>query len=141
MKYVKFLIAFFFLAATHLAFADLNDEDSGVYVILKRDGTSGDLFYRISKGLSGWQAEGRSSKDEWQSISCEQGCQYLSSSQVSIESWFPPDWRANNEIGCINNKANAFCRFSAKGEPGKGGYVMIALVTEVPTPMFFKRLR
>ena len=126
---------------SNTAHADLVDGDAGVYVILKRDGTEGDLFYRLSKSRNEWHAEGKTSKGEWENISCDQGCQYSSSSQTDIESWFPPDWRANNEIACVSNKANAFCRFSVKGEPDKTGHVMIALVTGKPIPMFFKRVR
>lgn len=141
MKFAKILIALFVLASSFFVHADLLDNDAGVYVILKPDRTPSDLLYRLSKSVTGWQAEGKQSNGEWKTISCEQGCQFSSSSETDIAVWFPPDWRANTDIACIRNEANAFCRFSAKGEPEKVGYVMIALVSETPIPVFLRRMR
>lgn len=119
---------------------EILDTDTGTYVLLGRDRTPTDMFYRLSKSYGKWTMEGKKPGSSWQSISCAKECDYRKTSDIEINTYFPSDWRANTDIACIQNTAQAFCRFSQKINPTKVGYVVIALVTGKPIPMFIKRV-
>ncbi|MDP1983350.1 MAG: hypothetical protein Q8K23_12440 [Sulfuritalea sp.] len=139
MKNFFFLLGltFFSLSATA---GDLSDQDAGTFVVLNQQRAPTDMFYRLSKASGKWIMEGKKSGASWANISCDSGCEYRVSSESEIQSFFPPDWRANSQIACIQNMAQAFCRYTSNQDPTKGGHVVIALVTGRPIPIFVRRV-
>lgn len=123
-----------------IASGPIAESDAGTYVLLGRDRQPTQLFYRLSGADGAWVMEGREPGKDWKNISCEGECQYRASSAAEIERYFPADWRAATRIACIQNVAQAFCRYSDRNDDKSGGYVVIALVTGKPLPMFVKRV-
>jgi hypothetical protein len=132
-----FGITLFSLLATA---GELSEQDTGTFVILDHKRAPTNMFYRLSINNGKWVAEGKKPDESWADISCDSGCEYRVSSESEIQSYFPPDWRSNNQFSCIQNMAQAFCRFTTNQDPTKGGYVMIALVTGRPIPIFIRRV-
>jgi hypothetical protein len=123
------------------AFAgEISETDMGTYVLLGRDRAPTDMFYRLSKSGEKWAMEGKKPGGSWKNISCDKGCDYRRTTDSEIETYFPADWRANTDIACIQNIAQSFCRFNEKRAPAKAGYVVIALVSGRPIPMFIRRV-
>lgn len=139
MKNTFFLLVIAFLSFSATA-GELSEQDAGTYVVLDQRRAPTDMFYRLSKYNGKWVAEGKKPGSIWENISCDSGCEYRVSTESEIQSYFPPDWRANAQISCIQNMAQAFCRYNAKEDQTKGGYVMIALVTGRPIPIFLRRV-
>lgn len=84
--------------------------------------------------------EGRQANGAWTNISCEAACQYRPSTAADIEALFPPHWREQADLACIQNHAQAFCRYSPKGNAAAASYVVVALVTGRPVPIFLRRV-
>lgn len=122
------------------ASAELSESDTGTYVVLDKNRTPTEMFYRLSKSDGKWVMEGKKPGHDWANISCDAGCEYRLSSESEVQTYFPSDWRANTDISCIQNVAQAFCHYTIKGESTKGGYVVIALVTGWPIPIFVRRV-
>jgi hypothetical protein len=120
--------------------AEINETDTGTYVILDKDKKPVDMFYRLSKINGKWVMDGKKPGESWKNISCDSGCEYRTTTQSERERYFPADWRKNAHIACIQNVAQAFCRYNSKDDPTKAGYVVMALVTGRPIPMFIKRV-
>ncbi|HEY1028551.1 MAG TPA: hypothetical protein VGE28_13120 [Pseudomonas sp.] len=118
---------------------EILDSDTGTYVLLGRDSAPTEVFYRLSKQDGEWVMHGKQAGSTWTNISCDSGCDYRKTTHDEITAYFPADWVANTDIACIQNIAQAFCRFTAKTDPGKTGHVLIALVTGTPIPMFLQR--
>lgn len=116
------------------------ERDEGTYVVLDQNRAPTDMFYRLSIRNGKWVAEGKKPGENWANISCDSGCEYRVSTESEIQSYFPPDWIANSQIGCIQNKAHAFCRYTANQDATYEGYVMIMLVTGHPIPVFVRRV-
>jgi hypothetical protein len=137
-KFILLLgIAFYSLSATA---GDLSEQDAGTFVVLNQQRAPTDMFYRLSKTGEKWVMEGKKPGASWANISCDSGCEYRVSSKSEIESYFPPDWRANSQISCIQNMAQAFCRYTSNKDQTKSGHVVIALVTGRPIPIFVRRV-
>lgn len=124
-----------------LAAAEIADADIGTYVILDQNRAPTDIFYRLSKNANQWAMEGKNAEGEWTVIHCETGCEYRPSTEAEIQAYFPADWVEKAEIACIQNIAQAFCRYAAKSDLSRGGHIIIALVTEKPTPIYIKRVQ
>lgn len=139
MKKAFFLLGVAFLSLSAMA-GELSEQDAGTYVILDQKRAPTDMFYRLSKVSGKWVAEGKKPGENWANISCDSGCEYRASTESEIQSYFPPDWRANTQISCIQNMAQAFCSYTAKEDQTKRGYVMIALVSGRPVPLFLRRV-
>nr|WP_082664827.1 hypothetical protein [Burkholderia ambifaria] len=138
-------IATFLFAATlsvsSLAFAGgLSDADAGTYEWLNQKGAPTGVLYRLNRSSGRWVALGKLPGKEWKDISCDRGCEYRDSTTREIQSYFPPDWLANANIACIQNAAQAFCRFGPVKEPGKAGHVIVTLVTGKPVPILVRRV-
>lgn len=139
MKKIFTLIATI-LCSLSVTAGELLESDAGTYVVLDKNRASTDMFYRLSKNNGKWVMEGKKPADVWANISCDAGCEYRQSSGSEIQAYFPPDWRANTDISCIQNVAQAFCHYTVKEDSTKGGYVVIALVTGRPIPIFVRRV-
>ncbi len=121
--------------------ADLNRQDTGVYAVLGRDGAPTDVLYRFTSDSTRWKAEGKEGSSPWKNISCDQGCDYRSSTTGEANSYLPPKMRGTYGITCIQNIAQAFCKYESLSNPQQVGYVVMALVTTPPTPVFVRRQR
>ena len=138
-KLSALLVALMFISPFAKA-GEIIETDMGTYVLLGRDRTPTDMFYRLSKNGEKWVMNGKEPGGLWKSISCDKGCDYRKTTDGEINTYFPADWRANADIACIQNIAQAFCRYNPKGDQTKAGYVVIALVTGRPIPMFIRRV-
>lgn len=118
----------------------LGASDVGTYVLLNRKLKPIDMYYRLSRYNGKWVMEGKKPGHGWTNLSCVSGCEYRNSSAAEIHKYFPADWRAHTNIACIQNVAQAFCRYSMKGDPEKKGYVAVTLVTGHPIPIFLRRV-
>ncbi|GAB7549679.1 hypothetical protein CS8_093910 [Cupriavidus sp. 8B] len=118
----------------------LSDSDVGTYEYLGQNHAPSGVLYRLSRSSGKWVASGKLPGKEWKDISCDPGCEYRNSTTKEIQSYFPSDWLANADIACIQNIAQAFCRFSPIKDPGKVGHMVIALVTGKPAPVMVRRV-
>lgn len=116
------------------------ERDTGTYVVLGKDQQPTDVFYRLSQTENTWKMEGKIGNAPWKDISCEQSCQYQPTDAQAAASYLPPAMRENYDISCINNIAQAFCRYTLKSNPGQGGFVVVGLVTAQPTPILLRRI-
>ena len=139
MKSFLLLVGLVFFSISANA-TGLSDQDAGTFVVLNQQRAPTDMFYRLSKVKGKWVMEGKKAGAGWSNISCDSGCEYRASSESEVQSLFPPDWRANVKISCIQNVAQAFCRYLSIKDPTKGGHVVIALVTGRPIPIFVSRV-
>ena len=119
----------------------LSPNDAGVYVVMGRDGQPTSLLYRFSFEAGTWRAEGKDEPGAWRSISCDSGCQYVASDKAQAQAYLPPAMRQTHLLACVQNVAQAFCKYVNKSNPSQGGYVVIALVTNPPTPILLRRQR
>ena len=138
-KHVASLVGLILIASFAKA-GEIADKDTGTYVLLGKDRKPTEVFYRLSKNIGEWVMDGKEGNGTWKNISCATGCNYRKTTTDEINTYFPTDWRANADIACIQNISQAFCRFNPKGQESKIGYVVIALVTGKPIPMFIKRV-
>ena len=120
--------------------AELSEADAGTYVILDRARNPIDMFFRLSRRGDQWVAEGKKPGGPWASISCDAGCEYRPSTPAEMERYFSAEQRARLDFACIQNMAQAFCRYVTKENPGKGGHVIVALVTGQPVPVLVRRV-
>ncbi|MBX7133826.1 MAG: hypothetical protein K1X67_14225 [Fimbriimonadaceae bacterium] len=119
---------------------ELPEAAVGTYAVLDKNRAPNGFYYRLSKVDGKWVMEGkRPTAANWENISCEVGCEYRQLSESEARSLFPADWQANMEFSCIRNMAQAFCRYSAANDQTKEGYIVVALVTGRPTPIFIRR--
>lgn len=139
MKKYLALAAALFIPFTLIA-GELSESDTGTYVVLDQNRAPTDVFYRLSKDQGKWLMEGKKPGSGWANISCDPGCEYRPATDSEIQAYFPPDWRANAQIACIQNIAQAFCSYIPRNDPTRKGYVVIALVTGRPIPIFVRRL-
>ena len=133
-------IAALILISSYAIAGEISEADTGTYAILGRDNAPIDMYYRLSKSSDKWVMAGKKPGDTWKNISCDSGCDYSKASDGEIKTYFPADLRAKVDIVCIKNIAQAFCRYSPKGDSAKSAYVAIALVTGKPIPIFIRRV-
>lgn len=140
MKKLLVLLVAVLCAFSALAEEPLNASDTGTYVVLDNDYKPVDIFYRLSQRDGQWVADGKMPNGNWTNVSCDPGCAYRDSNEAEIRKYFPPGWFTNTNIACIQNLAQAFCRFSLKDNPSKRGYVIIALTRGQPIPFILRRV-
>ena len=140
MNKLSVLFAVLILISPFSIAGEISETDIGTYVLLGRDNAPIDMFYRLSKSGEKWVMDGKKPGDSWRNISCDKGCDYAIASSGEIETYFPATLRAKVDIVCIKNIAQAFCRYSPKGDATKSAYIVIALVTGQPIPMFIRRV-
>lgn len=140
MKNVLVLLIATLCSVSAIAAEPLNNSDAGTYVVLDQGRNPTEMFYRLAQKDSKWIMDGKKPGGSWANISCDTGCEYRASTEAEVQAYFPPDWRANTDISCIQNIAQAFCRYSVKEDSTKRGYVVIALVTGRPIPIFVRRV-
>lgn len=128
------------LISTPATAVDISDFDLGTYVVLGKDRAPVDMFYRLSRSGGQWIMEGKQPGGSWQNISCDRGCDYRKSTEVEIASFFPREVTSTADIACIQNIAQAFCRYTPKGDETKVANVVFALVTGKPIPLFIRRV-
>lgn len=139
-RILSLLALVFIAAAPAFAAQPLNAQDAGTYALLKRDGQPSTMQYRVSLAGGRWIAEGREGEGEWRDISCDRGCTYRDSTPEEAVQFLPARQREEFDIACIQNMAGAFCRYTTRADPAKGGYLMAALVTGQPIPVFLRRV-
>lgn len=140
MKNISLFLGVVLLSFSAIA-GELSGQDAGTYVILGPKRIPTEFFYRLSKNGEKWVAEGkRPGEKNWVNISHSLGGEYRVSTESEIQSYFPPDWIANAQISCIQNMAQAFCRYTSKNDSAKTGHVMVALVTKPPIVIFLHRV-
>jgi len=120
--------------------SELTAADAGTFVVIGQNGDPTNVFYRLSYNGTNWVAEGKLPDGSWKNVSCDTGCDYRTSSPSEALAYMPPVMRDTTDISCIQNVAQAFCKYSQKNAPQSGGYVIIALVTGKPLPMFVQRV-
>ena len=134
---------FLVLAATLISLpavaGELPEKATGTYAVLDKSHAPNGFFYRLSKVDGKWVMEGKKPTTGWENISCEVGCEYRQLSDSEARSLFPENWQTNMEFSCIKNIAQAFCRYNAADDPAKEGYIVVALVTGRPIPIFIRR--
>ncbi|WP_298924155.1 hypothetical protein [uncultured Ramlibacter sp.] len=112
----------------------ISNLDAGTYTVLVKDGAP-TAAYRLSSAGNQWVVEGRIGAEPWRNISCGAGCEYRVSTHAEAESYLPVAERQNLTIACIQNIAQAFCRYNLKAEPSRFGYVVVVLTTSPATPI------
>lgn len=140
MKPITVLAAL--LAASFTASAvELTAADGGAFVVLDRHQKPTQMYYRLTLKDGKWLMEGKQPGSPWTDISCDAGCEYRPSTDAEVRTHVPAAWRERAEFACIRNIAQAFCRYDAKGNAtGTPNYVVIALVTGQPIPLFVRRV-
>jgi hypothetical protein len=127
-------------ATVYAAPLPISSKDAGTYVVLGKDRKPSKLFYRLSLDGYAWKMEGKKASGGWENISCTQGCQYKPTPSQDAASFLPIAMRQSYDMACIQNIAQAFCRYSLKSNASQGGYVVVALVTGKPTPILVQRV-
>jgi hypothetical protein len=140
MRYA-ILFLWFLLVSEPASSAELSASDAGVYVIVGKDGKLVDTFYRLTLTNGAWRAEGREGQGTWKNISCDQGCEYKTSTSLQADAYLPPQMKQGFTMACIQNMAQAFCKYTNKSNSAQSGYVVMALVTSPPTPIPVQRQR
>lgn len=140
MNKLSALLAILILISPFSIAGEISEVDTGTYVLLGRDNAPVDMFFRLSKSGEKWTMDGKEPGDSWRNISCDKGCDYTNATDREIETYFPVELRAKLDIVCIKNIAQAFCRYSPKGDSTQSAYVVIALVTGRPIPIFIRRV-
>jgi hypothetical protein len=118
----------------------ISSKDAGTFVVLDKERKPSKLFYRLSLGGSAWKMEGKKASGGWDNISCEKSCQYKPTPSQDAASYLPIAMRQSYDIACIQNIAQAFCRYSLKSNASQGGYVVVALVTGQARPILVQRV-
>ncbi len=136
-----FYLSLLLLSSSTIAVGQVAPQDGGVFAVIGRDGKPGSLLYRFTYKMGKWMAEGKDGDAMWKDISCETGCEYKESSAMQAKSYLPQQMREKFSISCIQNQAQAFCKYVDLSNSSKGGYVVIALVTSPPTPIPVQRVR
>lgn len=121
----------------------ITDTDIGTYNLLNAQMQPSPMLIYFGKKDNAWIVYGKDNDaSDWKNISCDQGCEYKYSTQEELDMYmyFIFGERKNEfEIACIQNKANAFCKFQQKSTMSQF-YALIALVTARPIPIFLKKL-
>ena len=130
------------LAAAPALAQPVSTADEGVYVVVSRSGTPAGVYFHLYRRQGIWVMDARHAGQRWINISCDPGCRYHRSTPAEIDKYIPPDLLARNDVGCIQNAAQAFCRFNPKGRPEQARHIIISLVsiTGEPAPLFLRRL-
>lgn len=134
------LCALFCIASSSHAADKLTDEDIGAYVVLDQHFRATDVYYRLSRSEAKWQLEGKQFGGGWMQITCQLDCDYQVASAEEIQQYFPEEWHTQTRIACIRNRLQAFCRYTVKQEPDKGGYLVISLAMGQPVPLFLRKV-
>lgn len=141
MTGIRLLLLLAFTALHPLAWAAvLSDVDAGTYEWLKEDRTPTGVLYRFNRSGDKWVVFAKSPGEDWKNMSCDPGCEYRNSTDKEIRTYFPPSFREQYELACIQNIAHAFCRFVPFNDRRSRGYIFIALVTGKPFPIRIRRL-
>lgn len=119
----------------------ITESDAGTYEWLNAKGQGSGVLFRLIKQADGaWAAEGKLPNRDWESVGCGAGCTYRTTTSEEVISYFPQRWLEQANIECIQNRAQAFCRYDSKSAPPSTGYLILALVTGKPTPIKLKRV-
>lgn len=118
----------------------ISESDEGTYEWLNVKGQGTGVLFRLVKQTDGaWAAEGKLPNRDWESVSCGADCTYRETTAEEVISYFPQHWLDQASIYCIQNLAQAFCRYDSKSAPEKTGYLTFVLVTGKPIPIILKR--
>ena len=141
MKFVFVLLALMLSFSSDSIADEISDAYTGTYEWLSPKGEPTGVLYKLGRANDGkWLAEGFIPGQGWKNISCDVGCQYRNSTSDEIEKYFPTSWIANADISCIQNIAQAFCRYSGKSEPDRNGHMIITLTSSKPIPVMVRQV-
>ncbi len=141
MKFIFAVLALAFSFSSQSIAAEMSDADIGTYEWLNPKGEPTGVLYKLGQSNNGkWVAEGFIPGQGWKNVSCDSGCEYRNSTFDEIQKYFPASWIANADISCIQNLAQAFCRYSGKTEPNRNGLVIVTLVSGNPIPVMVRKV-
>jgi len=73
-------------------------------------------------------------------ISCGPHCSYRPSSTADVQSYFPSGRLEHARISCIQNIAQAFCKFESRDDPAPLNYMVVMLMQKPPIPVFVRKI-
>ncbi len=118
----------------------LDSSDVGTYAVVHRDGHVTNFTFYASVSATKWNIEQKVPNGSWSNVTCETDCILRESNPKAIRRFFPASVLKDIEPNCVHNSAFAFCNFTHTSRPGSKGYVMVALVTQQPTPVRLRKL-
>ena len=136
---IHLLCLAFLLCLPASAFA-LDSSDIGTYAIIHRDGHVTDFTFFVSLTASQWNVEQKNPNGSWSNVTCERDCILRASEKTDISRFFPANILKDVAPSCVHNSAFAFCSFASRSRSENRSYVLIALVTQQPTPVWLKKL-
>ena len=138
---IRLLMGMVLLGLCSVAWAaELSDVDAGTYEWLKEDRTPTGVLQKFSRSGGKWVNASKLPGKDWKNVPCDPGCEYRDSSAKEIQAYFPPSFREQYEVACIQNIAQAFCRFIPNNDRRSRGYIFIVLVTGKPFPVRTRRV-
>ncbi|UOO92383.1 hypothetical protein [Vitreoscilla stercoraria] len=139
------------LSTSAVMAAGFGAQDAGVYelVTLKNNqpaGLSG-IQMRLTHQNGRWAMDGKdgtlkgAAKNQWQNICSTSNCDFQASTGSQLQAIFPQlaQMKKADDIGCIQNQVQAFCRFDSKAQKGYTSYMMVALQSKPPVQMILQR--
>ncbi|GAB3252944.1 hypothetical protein [Chitinimonas naiadis] len=114
--------------------------DAGTYVVMRRDQTETTMRFHVSTAEGKWKLEQKKEDGSWEDITCEKDCALRESVDTDIQRFFPAKTLQQIDPTCLHNDAFAFCSYRFKASPDEKHYLMVALVTGTPTPVYVKRV-
>lgn len=108
---------------------------SGNCINLKTDS----VFY-ASTANARWNVEQKNKDGSWSNVTCVTDCILKDSSAANISSFILSGVLQKQDFTCVHNSAFAFCFYTTKENRNQGGYALIALTRDLPTPVFLKKL-
>lgn len=116
--------------------------DVGTYAVLHKDKTESKIRFHVSQPAEGqWKLEQKKDDGSWEDISCEKDCALQEAVEADLPKFFPARTLAQIVPSCLYNDAFAFCSYRLRDKPDEEKrYLMVALVTGTPTPIYIKRV-
>lgn len=128
---LRILIAIFVALLSGASFA-LDENDTGTYAVVDKNGLVTTKAFRVTKSESGWGVEDRKPDGSWSSVTCVDGCVLGISSPSDIQRFFSQPTLEQIVPDCVHNKAFAFCRYALTGNSLFRGYLLVALTEAQP---------
>ena len=132
--------------------AGFGAEDAGVYEIVKlqdnKPASLSGIQMRLHQKNGQWSMEGKDSsiqganKGKWLPVcTAANQCSFTTSSPAQLKAMFP-QWAQmskTDDIGCIQNQIQAFCRLDSKSQKGYTAYMMVVVNAKPPVQMILQR--
>lgn len=118
---------------------EMHSGDAGVFKVLNWDSSTTTSSYRVLRKSEVWSIERKELGGNWKSDVCNSDCDYRVATDTEIKTILSPGWRSDNNISCIINRAQAFCRFDSIGTASQSRYIMVSFVDGNKIPRRLKR--